>query len=110
MILSCRKRLLCHIYNTTFNIFLPETVGRQTVSHEVPVEVAVPGDVDADDAALDGQLGEISSGKFDDVAENEDWAISLLRVVVLKKYQSSIVKSVTRLGDIWKFLMTNFIA
>ena len=67
-----------------FAAIIPETVSRQAVLVEVPVEVAVPGYVDADDSSLDGQMSEISSGEFDDVPQNENRAITFLGNVMLQ--------------------------
>ena len=51
--------------------------------HEVPVKVAVPGDVDANDSALDGQMGEVASGQPHNVSEEEDRTVTLVRNVRL---------------------------
>ena len=47
-------------------------------------QVAVPGDVDADDPALDGQVGEVTSGKLNNVAQTKDGTQALLWTVLLR--------------------------
>jgi len=45
--------------------------------HEVPVQVAVPGNVNSNNSTLDGQMREVPPCKLDDVTEYEDWAVAL---------------------------------
>jgi hypothetical protein len=46
-------------------------------------QVAVPCDVDTDDAALDGQVGEVTSGQLYDVTQTEDGTQTMLWTVLL---------------------------
>lgn len=66
-------------------INIPEAVSWQTVFLEVPIKIAVPSNIDPDDSSLDCKLSEIPAGKFDDVAQNKNRAISFLGNVVLQK-------------------------
>ncbi len=76
-------------------INIPEAVSWQTVFLEVPIKIAVPSNIDPDDSSLDCKLSEIPAGKFDDVAQNKNRAISFLGNVVLQKRKEKKVTFTT---------------
>ena len=62
----------------------PKVILRQAVLLEVPVQVAVPRDLDGEHAALDGQLADVAAGHLDNVAQPEDGAELVGGVVLLE--------------------------